>query len=236
MSFVGHNVMRWLRGVGEAQTAERLPMTQSAPKIQRHSSGLAEFMRRISGEESRVAQIRHRTTSEEKLCVLDLGQTSPVNIPFFTQRGIRLYNEDILRAFREKSYMVQQDGAECVDVDKFFAENFDYSEGQFDAILGWDIADYLPEAVVKPMVERIHHMLKPGGTMLAFFHAKDAGPNAPYFRYNISQYDTLELVEGPSFPLQRVFNNPHVENLFNSFASLNFFLGRDQLREVLVVR
>ncbi len=89
---------------------------------------------------------------------------------------------------------------------------------------------------MKPMVEKLHHMLKPGGTMLAFFHAKDAGPNAPYFRYNIAQYDTLELVEGPSFRLQRVFNNRHVENLFKSFASLKFFLGRDQLREVLVVR
>src|SRR5260370_1731855 len=102
MSFVGHNVMRWLRGVGEAQVSEGRPMKQSAPKTQRHSSGLAEFMRRISGEESRMAQVRHRTTNEEKLCVLDLGQTSSINIPFFTQRGIRLYNEDILRTFREK--------------------------------------------------------------------------------------------------------------------------------------
>jgi 2-polyprenyl-3-methyl-5-hydroxy-6-metoxy-1,4-benzoquinol methylase len=237
MSFVGHNVMRWLRGAGEAQAARSLPASQLQPKIERHSSGFAEFMRRISGEERRIAEARHRAVSEEKLCILDLGQTSPINIPFFAQRGIRLYNEDILRAFREKTYVVKEEGGvEQLDVAKFFLENFNYSQGQFDAIICWDIADYLPEPVVKPLVERVHQMLKPGGTMLAFFHTKDAGPDAPYFRYNIAQHDTVELVQGPAFRLQRVFNNRHVENLFKSFASLKFFLGRDHVREVLVVR
>ncbi len=229
--------MRWLRGTGEAQIPRRLPASQLQQKIERHSSGFAEFMRRISGEESRIAEAKLRVASDEKLCILDLGQTSPINIPFFAQRGIRLYNEDILRAFREKTYMVQEEGGiERLDVAKFFEENFAYNEGQFDAILCWDIADYLPEPVVKPMIEKVHQMLKPGGTMLAFFHTKDAGPDAPYFRYNIERHDTLELVQGPSFRLQRVFNNRHVENLFKSFASLKFFLGRDQVREVLVVR
>ena len=36
--------------------------------------------------------------------------------------------------------------------------------------------------------------------------------------------------------LQRVFNNRHIENLFRDFASIKFFLSRDNVREVLVVR
>jgi len=39
-----------------------------------------------------------------------------------------------------------------------------------------------------------------------------------------------------SFQLQRVFNNRHIENLFRDFASIKFFLARDNIREVLVVR
>ena len=35
---------------------------------------------------------------------------------------------------------------------------------------------------------------------------------------------------------QRVFNNRHIENLFHDFASIKFFLARDNIREVLVVR
>ena len=41
---------------------------------------------------------------------------------------------------------------------------------------------------------------------------------------------------GPQFRLQRVFNNRHIENLFREFASLKFFLARDNVREVIVVR
>jgi hypothetical protein len=39
-----------------------------------------------------------------------------------------------------------------------------------------------------------------------------------------------------SFQLQRVFNNRHIETLFRDFASIKFFLARDNIREVLVVR
>jgi hypothetical protein len=38
------------------------------------------------------------------------------------------------------------------------------------------------------------------------------------------------------FTLQRVFNNRHIENLFRDFGSIKFFLSRDNIREVLVVR
>jgi hypothetical protein len=48
--------------------------------------------------------------------------------------------------------------------------------------------------------------------------------------------DSLELQPVRGFRLQRVFNNRHVENLFREYASKKFFLGRDNIREVLVIR
>ena len=86
--------------------------------------------------------------------------------------------------------------------------------------------------------------------LLAFFHTKDAGPDSPYFRYHIASPDTMNLqsvwqapVDSrkpqqrlPMFRLQRVFNNRHIENLFRDFGSIKFFLSRDNVREVLVVR
>jgi hypothetical protein len=41
---------------------------------------------------------------------------------------------------------------------------------------------------------------------------------------------------GAGFRLQRVFNNRHIETLFRDFASIKFFLTRDNIREVLVIR
>jgi len=85
-------------------------------------------------------------------------------------------------------------------------------------------------------VEKLHRMLKPKGTLLAFFHTRDAGAESPYCRYHIVQPDTIELEPAAGFRLQRIFNNRHIENLFKDFSSRRFFLGRDNIREVILVR
>ena len=45
-----------------------------------------------------------------------------------------------------------------------------------------------------------------------------------------------QSTKSDGFQLQRVFNNRHIENLFHDFASIKFFLARDNIREMLVVR
>jgi SAM-dependent methyltransferase len=137
-------------------------------------------------------------------------------------------------------------------VERFLKENLHYEREMFDAVLLWDMPDYLSEALVKPVVQRLHYIMKPGGVLLAFFHTRDAGPQAPYYRYHVApKSDGLMLqpvykngngngngngTHAPLFRLQRVFNNRHIENLFHDFASLKFFLARDNVREVLVIR
>ncbi len=213
--------MRWFRGAEEAQ-AKSVPKT-GAQRISRRSTGFAEFTRTLAGFRDPA--------------VLDLGPTSSANISFLTQYGGRVYNEDILRAAREAvSELKPAEEAGNLDPKKFFEENLDHPQHRFDAILCWDIPDYLHEFLVKPMVERISTILRPGGILLAFFHTKDAGPDSPYCRYHIPQADLLELEPVPDVRLQRIFNNRHIENLFKDFSSLKFFLARDNIREVLAVR
>jgi len=128
------------------------------------------------------------------------------------------------------------EGSTVLDVARFLAEDLQYPTESFDAVLMWDVCDYLPEALVKPVVERIYQITKPRGALLAFFHTRDAGLEAPYFRYHIKNEETLELQQGPHFQLQRVFQNRHVENLFRDYNSIKFFLGKENIREVLLVR
>lgn len=220
----GHNFMRWFRGsVPSPRGSSRA--TAAATRITRRCTGLGEFLRDLKGSE------------DYKPCVLDLGPTSPANITFLANRNMRVYNEDILRACQDPAVFTrQEDGADRLDLGKFFSENLGQPDGHFDAILCWDAADYLPEDLVKPVVEKLHALLKPRGGLLAFFHTKDTGPDSPYCHYHIVQPDTLQLEQGPGFRLQRIFNNRHIENLFRDFASRKFFLGRDNMREVIVVR
>ncbi len=219
----GHNFMRWWRGGPSPVSSAARPGVPA--RARRRCIGLSEFLRDLRGGE------------EHRPCVLDLGPTSPANITFLADRSIHVYNQDLLRAAEDPDVFTrQEDGSQRLDPTKFFAENLAYPESHFDAILCWDVADYLPEELVKPVIEKLHAVLKPQGSLLAFFHTKDAGPEAPYCRYHIVAPDTLELEPAPGLRLQRIFNNRHIENLFKDFSSRKFFLGRDNLREVVVVR
>ncbi len=219
MSSVAHSFFRLFRGTPAAQAS----VAEAGPRLSRRSSGLNEFTRALAGQVG--------------LRILDLGITSPINIARLTELGHKMYTEDVLTASGDHSLvMATENGKPIYDVPRFLAENLVFQKELFDAILCWDIPDYMPEAFVKPMVERFHSIMKPGGILLAFFHTRDAGPDAPCYRYHIVGPDMLELHLGARFRLQRVFNNRHIENLFRDFASLKFFLARDNVREVLVVR
>ncbi len=196
----------------------------SSERIPRRSTGFHEFARSLVKPEGQT--------------VLDLGPTSPSNIEFLTQLGHRVYNDDVVTASNDKSLLIKggNEGEMVVDVERFLRENLTQEAETFDAVLLWDVCDYLPEALVKPVIDRIHRVTKPKGLLLGFFHTKDAGPQAPYYRYHMKDPQTLELQQGPQFQLQRVFNNRHIENLFHDYANIKFFLGKENIREVLVVR
>jgi hypothetical protein len=197
-------------------------------RVSRRSNGLAELTRYIQREGS--------------CSILDLGPTSPANITYFTNLGARSYTEDVLRSSQNPEYLVKNsDGQMVIDPDKFLADNIAFDAETFDAVLCWDSPDYMNEALVKPVVQRVHKVMKRGGLLLAFFHTKDAGADAAYYRYHIAGQDTLDMQRMPTssnshFRLQRVFNNRHIENLFHDYGSIKFFLGRDNIREVLIVR
>jgi SAM-dependent methyltransferase len=190
------------------------------------------------------------------MCVLDLGSTSPANIRFFTEGSHKIYSEDLLVASTEPHLVTKDEqGNVVLDSRRFLADNLVYPAAHFDVVLCWNLPDYLDESLVRPVMGRLWSVLKPGGMLLAFFHTKDAGPDSPCYRFHIIGNDTLEMQRivlkrearrGPTgavhtainegFRLQRVFNNRHIETLFRDFASIKFFLARDNVREVLVVR
>jgi len=200
------------------------PPGKGEVRIQRHSMGLQHFTRAILRPDGQA--------------VLDLGPTSPSNLQFITGMGHKAYNDDVLAAANDARLVIpgENENPPAIDVNRFLAEELHYVAESFDAVLMWDVCDYLPEPLVKPFIARIRHITKPRGALLAFFHTRDAGTEAPYFRYHIQNQETLELRQGPSFHLQRVFQNRHIENLFCDYHSIKFFLGKQNIREVLLLR
>ena len=221
-SQIGENVRRLLRQVlGQAEdTAGRAPVSASLQL--RQSKGLRDF----------TSAIR----SPEGLQILDLGAASQANINFITGLGHRLCTEDLhrcLELFSSRSMVTADPETEAI---RFFQDNLRYEQGQFDGVLCWDLFDFLPDTLVKPMVERLHHLLKPGGHLLTFFHSGQPGQLVPICQYRFASEEKLQVSERAPGKLRRSFNNRGIENLFREYASLKFFLTKDSLREVVVVR
>jgi 2-polyprenyl-3-methyl-5-hydroxy-6-metoxy-1,4-benzoquinol methylase len=189
----------------------------------RHSDGLREFHNELKGQQG--------------LRVLDLGAASQANISFFTELGHKVYTEDVYPVLTGNNYRLRdENGRGRLDGDAFLAENLNYQMLLFDAVICWDLLDQLEESMVRPLVDRLHRIVKPGGALLAFFHTAEPGSKVQVHRYRIQAVDTLELLPRGDIVLRRPLNNRNIENLFKDFHSLKFFLARDNLREVLVVR
>ena len=229
MASVADNLMKLFRSSSNPAATPATPQ-----KLTRRSSGIGEISRLLN--------------SQENLCILDMGATSANNIRFFTEKGHKNYSEDLLRAALDPALrMKDEEGKTVLDTKKFLEDNLTYPNAHFDVVLCWNLPDYMEESLVKPTVDRLWSVMKPGGLLLVFFHTRDAGPDSKCYRYHVTGTDLLEMSEiklpalgrpgeKESPRLQRVFNNRHIENLFRDFASIKFFLSRDNIREVLVVR
>jgi hypothetical protein len=226
-SQLGVNVRRLLRQVlGQPEGAEAIsyPGVATAP-LTRQSKGLREFWSALR--------------TQEGLQILDFGPASQANINFITGLGHRLCTEDLYGTlqFAFSRAVVTPPAPDAPSPEeRFFQENLRYGAGQFDGILCWDIFDLLDDPLVKPLADRLHQLLKPGGMLLSFFHAGQPGQLLSVCQYRICSQDQLQLAVRGQGKLRRAFNNRGIEGLFQKFTSLKFFLTRDSLREVVVVR
>lgn len=169
------------------------------------------------------------------LAILDLGGVCQENINFVTSLGHRFYSEDFLRIFQETFGTDIADQSNPGRIDYFLRQTLEYPDEQFDAVLAWDVLEYMEPALLSATADRLLRILKPDGYMLAFFRSDDAGETAPNYVFRIQDLKTLQISQLGDRPVsKRLFNNRTLEKLFNKFQSMKFFLTRDRLREVIV--
>ncbi|HET7347711.1 MAG TPA: class I SAM-dependent methyltransferase [Acidobacteriaceae bacterium] len=198
----------------------------TGPRIPRNSSAwqaLQKFLR-----------------DEQGLRVLDIGPTSSQNINFLTNLGHSVYMADLVHEAIKGGWQLppKEPGEPAgFNVEGFFEHNAAFQPGrEFDVVLLWATLDYLPETLVKPLISRLKDVTRRGGKVLAAFHSKPQGPWTAYCRYHLTDRPEVEMQESEAFPIQRVYTNRQIENLFDGFANSRFFLAKDNLYEVLLTR
>ncbi len=190
--------------------------------------------------------VRSHLQMSESLRVLDFGLTSPANINYLTSLGHSVYMANIVQdatrpewqkpASPEATEDPKADPDANFDVDRFIAANLDFSGRDFDVILLWDTANYLPSAMVPALFARLRDVLRPEGRLLAFFHGKLTGPETAFSRYQLTDSDDLLVLDGGNFPVRQVYQTRQVERFLEGFSNVRFFLGKDNVREVIAVR
>lgn len=198
----------------------------------RISNGLKEFLWNLDG--------LGRGT------LLDLGPAWQTTLSFFIERGFRVSSEDILRAWKE--FLAEEESrlkdanpaADAVDMtpagraSRFLESNLQYPRSTFDAVLLWDLLDYLEPALAKQAVSCLTDLLRPGGVVFAMFHSKK--PEG-FQRYRVADSNTLQVISTAVMcPAQKVYQNREIQDLFSRYRTVKSFVGRDQLRETLFIK
>jgi hypothetical protein len=214
-------MMRWLE---KKQNAPTSGSAASGPRFPRYSGGWAT--------------LRKRLHSEPGLRVIDTGATSPTNINYLTSLGHSVYMADLVHDAYTGDWQrgTDEDGNTIWDVAGFLDSTFSFSGKKFDIVLLWTTLDYLPEALVAPVVNRLYESMNSGGSVLAFFHTKTQGPLTEHNRFHVTPTDEVEVQAGEQHPIQRAFTNRSIERLFTGWSGHRQFLAKDALSEVIMTR
>jgi hypothetical protein len=220
------------RTPGSTAPATGAARTPVQPESNRVSNGLKELLWNLDGL--------------ERGTLLDLGPAWQTTLSFFIERGFKVSSEDILRAWKaflsEEERRLREDFAagESLEITpsgraaRFLKENLQYPRSSFDAILLWDLLDYLEQALVKQVVTSLTELLRPGGAVFAMFHSKK--PEG-FQRYRVVDSHTLQVIPTAIVcPAQRVYQNREIQDLFGRYRTVKSFVGRDQLRETLFIK
>jgi hypothetical protein len=215
-------MLRWLDKKG-SQTATP-PRGLTGPKVSRHSGGWST--------------LRKRLEAGDGLRVLDTGYTSPTNINYLTSLGHSVYMADLVNDACNGDWKrgTDEDGKPVYDVDGFLKSTLDFGEKKFDIVLLWTTLDYLPEAFVEPVVQRLGNVMNPGGAVLAFFHTRTKGEETVHCRFHLTPQDDVEVQLAEQFPIQRAFTNRSIERLFAGWGGHRQFLAKDSVSEVIMTR
>lgn len=193
-------------------------------RVPRHSSGWKELLKHLRERES--------------LRILDIGPTSSTNINYITSLGHSIYMANLVEEAAKPEWFTPGEPGEAprFDVERFLATNLNFSGRTFDAVTFWDTADYLPQVLLGPVLERVQSVMQEGGLMLAFFHTKADGPETAFSRYHLTDSEVVEMQRAGNYPVLHTYNNRQVENMLTAFSSYRFFLAKDNLREVIATR
>jgi predicted SAM-dependent methyltransferase len=173
-----------------------------------------------------LAALAHR----EAPVVADLGPVVGTNVSFLgEQLGCRLRVEDL---YADIDRLTREQVVDTTAA--FLSQRFRFEPESLDAVLCWDVLDYLEKPAATVLARQVVEWLKPGGVVLCFFSTV-AVPTPVYTRYVIVDADHLVHRTSPAAHGRRtVYQSRDIERLFAGLGVSESFLLLNKTRQVLL--
>src|SRR5258706_8309114 len=115
------------------------------------------------------------------------------------------------------------------------ATRFAYDDESFDGIVAWDIFNYYAAESGRAMAADIARILKPGGLVFAYFHARPLGVPPGPGRYRIVDEARIdsEPFSGKPMP-HHVFQNRDIEKMFTGMRIAELYFLKSGVREMML--
>jgi hypothetical protein len=171
--------------------------------------------------------------SESRHSVLDLGPPLASNIKLLSGLGCRVRIADLHRSLSAESIESRQPEAMGLLLERLLPMAPDE---RFDALLAWDVLDYLRADQVSSLMARLTPACRPGALALVMVSTRRTIPARP-LRYRIVDGDTLDC-DGPLQPTRTcpLYTQLDLAHMMPDFAVRRSFLLRNGIQEYLLAR
>lgn len=168
-------------------------------------------------------------SSRELPILIDLGPVVGSNVSFFGEQfGCKIFVEDV---FADLDRHVRDGKLEALA--GFLRGRFPQGDGTVDAVLCWDIIDYLDKPSAQALADQLTRVLRPEGALLGFFGTAQPR-DTRYTKYIIADEVNLKRRSYQAARgRQAILLNRDIIRLFSGLRVSDSFLLLNNLREIL---
>ncbi len=167
-------------------------------------------------------------TSRESPVLMDLGPVVGSNVTFFGERlGCKIILEDLFADLDRYPKNSETPFAQ------YLRTRLKHQDGSVDGILCWNFFDYLDLPSAQALALSLTKLLRPDGTLLAFFTTIGV-PDTRFSKYTIITEDSVQQRPYSSAGRkQTAFPNRDIIRMFEALKVSESFLLKTNVREFL---
>jgi hypothetical protein len=165
----------------------------------------------------------------EHLTIIDVGPAIGTNVEFFAERAAcKIYVEDLYADLELHARANTRP-----ELTKLLSTRVAQPDASVDAVLCWDIFDFLEKAAAQVLARELVRVLKPGGALFGFF-ANAAGQQTHYTKFVISEGSHFRHRLQPATQVPRqVLQNRDIIRLFDGLLVSDSYLLLTHTREIV---